>query len=186
MAPRQNRRKALIEVAAEAAGHTLGRAARTVDSLQTRHPHPVAEMQEAAVTGLEKIASAASEASATATAALKTTKAAMQRAQQMATSARRVAKTAVKRTKKTVRRPSKTAAPAAASGTHAPATRKRSSSSARTRPTRRATPTSSAKRKTSAPPGVGVRALQSAHVKRRQAHVSSQTKRQQARRDRKR
>lgn len=184
MAQHQKRRKA-AQVAAEVAGRTLGHVAHTIDSFQAQHPHPVTEMQEAVATGVEKLATAAAEARATTAATVKTTKAAMRRAQQMATRAGRGAKTVVKRVKKAVRRPPKMASITASPVTHAPATRKGSQSSLRSRPVPRATPTSSAKRQASAPPGTGVRTLQSAHVKRRQAHVSSQTKRQQARRDRK-
>jgi hypothetical protein len=153
MAERQKGRKALV-VAAEAAGRTIGRVARAVDLLEARHPHPVAEVQEAVAVGMKKLAAAT-----VATTKAADQKAAVQRAQQVAAHDRRKAKAETKRVKQAGRRPTKVL------------------------PAKRAT---SVQRKASAAPGTSVRTLQSAHVKRRQAHAASRTRRRQARRDRKR
>jgi hypothetical protein len=186
MAPRQ-KRQTVIEVAAETAGRTLGRAAHTVEALRARHPHPVAEMQEAVATRLGKLAATASQARAATTAAVKSTTTARQQAGQKDSGAARNAKgaaTAAKR-KTSAGQARRTGSTTAASPTNTRTAKKSSPSTGRPRAAA-GTSATAAKRKTSATSDADLKRRQLGHTARRQAHAASRTKRQQARRDRKR
>jgi hypothetical protein len=183
MAKRQRGKKAAIQEAAEAAGRTVGFVANSIDALQARHPDPMAEVHAALATAAEKIGTLAAAAHAQSDAAVRRARAAIERAQQLAGQVRQTTKTATKRLTAAVR-PDTTTPSTGVPYSKTPV-----------RTTRKPQPSAvvgqgaghreSAKLAARGRTAAGMDALAAANVKRRQAHVSSQTKRRQARRDKK-
>ena len=191
MAKRREPSTSSVTAAAEIVGRAAGQAAATVDAFRSRHPHPIAEAGEAMTAGQEALTDLTAQARAGSAAVVAKSKDVARRAQKIVRRARRRAvktidrakrttKKVVTRAKKIARKPSKAAIAGGRSaqtptGVNTPASRKK----------RRA------KRPNATKPGAGQvsakrRSLQTAHVKRRQAHTASRGKRQQARRDKRR
>lgn len=189
MAKRDKHSGSSVSAAAEAVRRAAAQAAGAVDALRARHPNPMAEVGEALTAGQEALSDLAAQARASSAAVVAKTKETAQRAQKIVRRARRrVVKTlagAQRKTKKAVatakkvsRKRSQTVA-ARERATHTstapvslPAGRKKRSSNR-----------SKATKPGSNPHAATERRLQTAHVKRRQAHTASRARRRQARRD---
>jgi len=163
MAKREERSGSSVTTAAEIIGRAAGQAAGAVDAFRSRHPHPIAEVGEALTAGQEALSDLTAQARAGSAAVVAKTKDAAQRAQVIVRRARR-------RAVKTLARVTRTTKKAVASAKKV-ARKRRSKRSKATKPG------------SAGPNAATRRRLQTAHVKRRQAHAASGTRRRQARRD---
>jgi altronate dehydratase len=183
----REKRGSSIDTAAEAVGRAAGQAAGVVDALRTRHPHPMAELHEALAAGREALTDLASRARASsaavvgktqdgATRARKAARRARRRVVKMVVQAKRTTKKAVTRAKQVRRETSKRRA-------SRKQTPQRSTAAVALSTGKRPATRSNATKPGSSDSAANTRRLQTAHVKRRQAHASSRARRQQARRD---
>jgi hypothetical protein len=161
MAKRREPSTSSITAVAEIVGRAAGEAAAAVEAFRSRHPDPIAEIAEAIPTSQEALTDLTAQARLGAHAVV-----------------RRARKRAVKRLAR-ARKPLKAAN---TRGRTAPApTGSKTAASRKKRRTRRPNPAASG-----SADSAKSRSLQTAHVKRRQAHTASRGRRQQARRDRRR
>lgn len=192
MAKRREPSTSSVTAAAEVVGRATGPAAAALGSVRSRHPHPIAEVGEAITAGQEALTCLTAQARAGSAAVVAKSKDVARRAQKIVRRARRRAvktidrakrttKKVVTRAKKIARKPSEAAV---AGGRSAPTPAGVNTHASRKKGwTKRPSATK--------PDAAGLvsarkRSLQTAHVKRRQAHTASRGKRQQARRDKRR
>jgi hypothetical protein len=175
MAKRREPSTSSVTAVAEIVGRATGEAAAAVEAFRSRHHDPIAEIAEAIPTSQEALTDLTAQARLGSAAVVAKTRDVAHRAQAVV---RRARKRAVKRLAR-ARKPLKAAntrgrtAPAPA-GSKTAASRKK-------RRTKRPNPAASG-----SADSAKSRSLQTAHVKRRQAHTASRGRRQQARRDRRR
>ena len=190
MAKRREPLTSGIAAAAEIIGRATGQAAATVDAFRSRHPHPIAEVGEAMTTSQEALTDLTAQARAGSASIVAKTKDVAHRAQTIVGSARRQAVKTLARAKRTTKKAITRAKEVARTPSKAAVARER------TTPTGVQRPASRKKRRSmrpnaTKPSSAGLdsakgRRLQTAHVKRRQAHTASPAKRRQARRDKRR
>jgi hypothetical protein len=192
MAKRREPSTSSVTAVAEIVGRATGQAPAAVEAFRSRHPHPIAEVGEAISTSQEALADLTAQAPLGSAAVVAKTREVAHRGQEVVRRARRRAvktlarakrttKKAMTRTKDVARKPLKAAN---TRGRTAPTpTGIKTAASRKKRRTKRPSPTTSG---SAGQDSAKSRSLQTAHVKRRQAHTAARGKRQQARRDKRR
>lgn len=189
MAKRRQSSASSVTTAAEIVGQAAGQAAAAVDAFRSRHPHPIAEVGEAMTAGQEVLADVAAQALSGSAAVVAKTKDVAQRAQKIVRRARRRVVKTLARAKRTTKKAAANAKKASGKrsqvAAHEPAPQRSVGTvNSPARRKKRASKRSSAFKHGSAGPNVATkRRLQTAHIKRRQAHAASHARRRQARRD---